>query len=283
MWSPSKVIVVWEQGGASPRRKQIFSEYKANREKVKDFNGMYKNDRDQLLSDKETKAKQLKFLVKALGQLPIMQIYVPDCEGDDVVAYIAKRKLSQYNCRKIIVSSDHDFYQLLEDESIAIFNPMKKVLITATDVINEYGISPRNFCIARSIVGDTSDNIGGVDGVGLKTVAKRFPLLKETDKDHLIDSIILMAQAGAASKKAPKCYQDILNNLDIIKRNWSLMFLDLHNFSHSQVEKIDTKFDNFVPALNHLEFLKSFAAFEIPIPKDIVEFTQELRYLTIKA
>lgn len=284
-FKPKRVYVAWEQGGACQRRKRIFSEYKANRVKQKDFDGLYKNDRDALLSDTRNKAQQLQVLTKALGQLPIVQLYVPDCEGDDVVAYLVKRKLSQEKGLKVIASADKDFYQLLEDPTVRIYSPMKKTLINAQDVIDEYGIAPRNFCLARTLVGDVSDNIDGVQGVGLKTAAKRFPILADVSQDYLPGDMESYAvqQIKELGKKAPKCYQDVIDNMDTVKRNWQLMYLDTHNFAASQIQKIDTKVDGFSPVINNIEYLKAFAAAQIPITKDMSDMVQELRYLTISS
>jgi DNA polymerase-1 len=281
-FKPSKVFVVWEKGGGSPRRKQIYSEYKANRAKTKNFDGLYKNQTDALLEDKELKAKQLLVLTKALSFLPVCQLYISECEGDDIVAYLVKTKFRSDPSTKIIVSSDHDFYQLLEDDTIAIYNPTTKLKVVGKDVIEKFSISPRNFCLARAIVGDVSDNIKGIEGVGLKTVSKRFPMLLETDKDYLVNDIASHSKLQIEqSKKPAKCYQDVLNNLQIVLRNWKLMFLDTHVFSDTQVQTLNNKIDNFTPKINHLEFLRVFIKSKIPVSEELNAMTQELRYLTI--
>ena len=282
---PSRVLVVWEQGGPCSRRKSLCKEYKANRAKQKDFDGMYKSDRDALMSDAQNKAKQLSVLTKALGFLPITQVYVPDCEGDDVVAYIVKRKFMNHKSLKVVASGDKDFYQLLEDPSVRIYSPIKKTLTDSADVLTEYKIAPRNFCLARTLVGDVSDNITGVPGVGLTTVAKRFPFLSDETKDYFLKDILAYAkeQVDINPKKAPKCYQAVLDNEDVAKLNWQLMYLDTFNFSAAQIDKIDSKIDGFKPVLNHLEFMKSFAAAEIPITRDMSDLSQELRYLTVSS
>lgn len=280
---PSKLVVVWEQGGASARRKKLFPEYKANRAKQKDFNGLYKSDRDALMDDSENKARQLLFLTRALSALPIMQIYIPDCEGDDVVAYLIKRKFSQEPGIKVVVSSDKDFYQLLEDENVRVFHPAKKTLLCGKDVLDdpEFGIAPRNFTIARAIIGDTSDNIPGVDGLGFKTVAKRFSFLSDNTQDYDLDQLFQQAKLlKEGAKKPPKCYEDLLMNEGIVRRNYELMFLDTNCFSASQIEKINYRVDDFKPAVNHLDFLKAFSAFDLPITQDLYSIPQDFRFMT---
>ena len=285
-FSPSKVIVFWEQGGGCPRRRKLFPEYKANRAKVKDFNGMYKSERDELLMDKENKSRQLSFLTNALGCLPVCQIYVPDCEGDDILAYALKNSFREHNGYKVVVSSDKDFYQLLDDPNVRVFNHMKKTLINGDDVLKEFKISPRNFCLAKALCGDTSDNIPGVPGIKFATAAKRFPFLGDPNQYWTTDDLVSHAkqEIKANPKKEIKSYKDTILNEDIIKRNWQLMYLDTSGgLSASQVDKINFRLTEFKPAVNHIEFLKAFGLHDIPVSQDMNSLTSELRFLTISS
>jgi len=257
---PKKLFVVWEQGGASPRRKKIYEGYKANRSKDKEsFTQINKDDskRSWLMNDKENKLRQLHLLTQILKQMPVCQIYVGDTEADDVIGYLLRHKLAQENARKILVSSDKDFYQLLENPSIEIYDPAKKILVSAEKILEQYSISPRNFCMARTMVGDTSDNIPGVDGVGLKTAAKRFPILADTITDLQTQDILNFCQQKLAEKSKIKAYSDVFNAKSILERNWSLMYLDSTTLSASQIQKIDFTVDNFKPNLNKLGLIRT--------------------------
>lgn len=257
---PRRLYIVWEQGGASPRRKQIYPGYKANRAKDKTtFKNINQDStsRKWILDDTENKIKQLHLLTNILKQLPVCQIYIPDTEADDIVAYLLRFKLQHENCRKILVSSDKDFYQLLENPSIEIYDPARKILVSGQKVLEEYKISPRNFCLARTLVGDNSDNIDGIDGIGLKTVAKRLPELAEVDADWQPKDIMGFCQKRIDEKSKVKAYQDILNNRDIIDRNWQLMYLDSSSLSASQLQKVDYTVENFKPQMNKLGLIKT--------------------------
>jgi 5'-3' exonuclease len=257
---PRKLVVVWEQGGASPRRKKIFEGYKANRAKDKESFKNIKDDtskRSWLLGDQENKLKQLHLLTQVLKQMPVCQIYIPETECDDIAAYLLRNKFSKENARKILVSSDKDFYQLLENPSIEIYDPGKKILVSAEKILTEYNISPRNFCLARTMVGDTSDNIPGVEGIGLKTAAKRFPFLAEVDKDHQPKDIIEYCETKLKEKSKIKAYSDVGEAKEILQRNWELMYLDSSSMSASQIEKIDFIVDNFKPNLNKLGLIRT--------------------------
>lgn len=257
---PRKVFIVWEQGGASPRRKKIFEGYKANRAKDKDtFKGLNSDDtsRKWILNDTENKIKQLHLLTNILKNLPICQIYVQDTEADDVIAYLLKFRLKSENSKKMLVSSDKDFYQLLEDSSVEIYDPARKILVSADKILDEYKISPRNFCLARTMVGDTSDNIDGIDGIGLKTIAKRLPKLAETEVDYQPQDLVTFCQEYIDNKSKIKAYQDIINNKSLIERNWQLMYLDTSALSSSQIQKVEYSLENFVPRMNKLGLIKT--------------------------
>jgi len=75
--------------------------------------------------------------------------------------------------KTIIASSDKDFYQLCSKD-IQVWNPINKVLITEAYVIQKYNCHPINFSLYKCLVGDTSDNIVGVKGLGNKTIIKYF-------------------------------------------------------------------------------------------------------------
>lgn len=287
MFNPSKLFVVWEQGGGCPKRKKIYPEYKANRVKQKDFDGLYKSEKDAMMADTETKAKQLKFLTTALGSLPVYQMYIPEVEADDVIAYLVKHKYGPYSdyreTTKIVVSSDKDFYQLLDDDYTKVYNPGSKTIINGEDVLKLFGIAPVNFCLARTMCGDDSDNISGIAGVGLKTVAKRFPAFADPSQPLDIDSLLGMARSlQEGKKKAPACYQDILDGSDIVKRNWRLMYLDAVGLAPNQINKINYRIEeSFKPISDKLGFLKAFSEFDIPVTEDMNFIPNDMKILTI--
>lgn len=268
---PDSVYVIWEQGGPSQRRKHIYPNYKANRATNKALQDVYRNDGKYIASsDGKNKLFQLQLLTKILGHLPVCQIYVQDTECDDIIAYLVKRKFQNNNQTKIIVSSDKDFYQLLEDKNVRIFDPGKKILIDSKYVLDNFGISARNFTLARALVGDTSDNLNGVPGIGLKTVINRFPEFKRDDVD--LDLSWIKNEAAKLlneNKKGPKCYSDIVSHMDIIERNWKLMYLDTSCLASTQISKVDYRLEIFKPICNKMDYIKTFVGADIPLTHDI--------------
>lgn len=262
---PKQIYVVWEQGGGCPRRKKIFEGYKANRVKDKDMfkdvgkdSVVPKSHNAWILDDKENRLKQLHLLTQVMKNIPVCQIYLSETECDDIIGYLVKYKFKQDQTKKIIVSSDKDFYQLLEDENVLIYDQSKHDVVNADKVIEKYGISARNFCLAKVLSGDPSDNINGIEGMGFKTAIKRFPELANKEKDILLSDILQLAEEKSKDKKNKvKIFSEVVANKDLLERNWKLMYFDTSNLSASQIEKINYAVDNFIPGMNKLGLIKS--------------------------
>jgi DNA polymerase-1 len=268
-FNPVRLYVVWEQGGGCPRRKKLFPEYKANRLKVSsEFKaiGLPENglpSKKWIKDDKENKLTQTKHLVASLKHLPVCQLYVADAECDDVIAYLVKNKLKSVDAMKIIVSSDRDFYQLLEDPNVQIFNPADKSLhggpVVKVKVGKDefIGVPAKNYALVRTLTGDDSDNIPGVPGFGFKTAVKLFPELLTEDTERSVSELVELAQTKSTEKKALKGYGSVVACADMIWRNWKLMFLSESTLSYEQIKKIDNAVENFQPATNKMGLIKT--------------------------
>lgn len=241
---PSNVYVAWE-GGGSARRRALYSDYKMNRRPER-LNRFYGND---IPDTEENRKHQIVALLEMLKCAPVCQVYVSDCEGDDVVAYLCRGPFRE--SQKVIVSSDKDLYQLL-DENTRIYSLHKKTYVSADDVMEEYRVKAHNFAIAKALCGDTSDNVPGVKGLGFKTVAKRFALLGTEDnivlqdvldysKSHIDESII---------------YRRVVEAEDDVKRNWRLVFLDGSMLSAAQASKVDAQVASFKPRIDRMALLR---------------------------
>jgi len=246
MCRPKRVVVVWE-GGGSFRRRQLFPEYKATRRPVK-LNRFYEGDIPETTENRDA---QVKAIVGCLQHVNVNQVYVPDCEADDVIAHLATRKFKHEH--KIIMSSDRDYYQIL-DERTRVYRLGKKTFIDKQGVKQEFGISPNNFCLAKALCGDPSDNIPGVDGVGFKTLSKRFPRLLD-DEEVELDSIIEECREHAKKSKT-KLYHSIATARELIHRNIRIIDLRGTMLTPEQMRKADHVVENFVPSPNKINLIR---------------------------
>lgn len=243
---PCKIIVAWESGG-SPRRRAIFKNYK-NRRRPQKLNRYYLNEIPDTVNNRDN---QVTLIIEALKHTPVTQVYVPDCEADDVIGYVIRNL--EKDQRVVIVSSDKDYYQLLS-KSIIQWSPGQKKYITPKTLVERYGISATNFCTARCFIGDKSDGIPGVGRAGFTSLSKRFTDLAENDFISVSD---LLKRAEENVKKSPlKLYQNMLENASIAKRNWKLMYLDTHNLSADQISRIDYALENISPSGSKISLVK---------------------------
>jgi|TARA_B100000287_G_C20625886_1_gene777801 5'-3' exonuclease len=244
---PDKVIVVWDCGGGSRKRKTLNKNYKAGRSPVR-LNREVRNL--TLREEQDNKVWQQIRLSEYLNQLPIMQYCIEDVEADDIISYLVQNKrLADYN--KIIISSDKDFYQLCDDKTI-IYRPTQKEVLNKNSIVDQFGIHPNNFALARAIAGDPSDNLKGVPGAGLKTISKRFSFMCE-EKDYLIEDIVRHCEGV---EKPLLVHKRIIENVDKIKQNYRLMQLYSPSLSPIVKSQVNYILENTEAELNLTEFRK---------------------------
>ena len=189
-------------------------------------------------------------LVEYINQTPIIQLMLEGVEADDIISFVVNDP-RHTGWQKVIVSSDKDFYQLCDDETI-IYRPIQKEVLNKNNVIEKFDIHPANFALARAIAGDKSDNLKGVDRVGLPTVAKRLPFLKE-EKTFTIDDVFNYCKEQESSVKA---YDNIVEQIDVVATNYKMMQLYTPSISVQGRNKIRWTLDEFEYEFNKTQFLK---------------------------
>jgi 5'-3' exonuclease len=143
-------------------------------------------------------------------------------------------------------------YQLL-DEHTKIYNLHKKNYVTVPDVISEFRIQPKNFALAKALCGDATDNISGIKGMGFKTAAKILPFLSLED-DIILDDLFKYCDSHSDESTYLK---RIVEQKDLIQRNWRLVYLDGGMLSAHQASKIDSLIDTFDPQSNRMGLIKA--------------------------
>ena len=154
-----------------------------------------------------------------LNQMPISQTMLPAVEADDVIAYVS-RLPSLNGWQKVIVTSDKDFFQLCDDETV-VLRPIQKKVINTNRLLEEFSIHPTNMALARAIAGDKSDNLPGIRGVGLGTIKKRFPFFADAEF-CTIDKLMGFCETSGTELKV---YQQIIEGREVIEENLSLIHI----------------------------------------------------------
>ena len=241
---PSAVYVCWEGGGSSRRRK-LFSEYKLARAPGK-LNRFYEDD----IPDTEDNRKhQVEALLGMLKCVPVCQLYASDCEGDDLVAYLSCGPLSALD--KIIVSSDKDLYQLLDDRT-KMYSLHKKTFITKETVMEEFRVQAQHFALAKALCGDPGDNVPGIKGIGFRKVAKLFPMMG-LEESVLLQDVIDFAHTHADESAL---YQRVIDHVDEIRRNWQLVYLNGNMVPANQQAAVDQRIKEFVPRADRVNLVR---------------------------
>jgi adenine-specific DNA-methyltransferase len=232
---PDDIIVCWDGEGGSQRRRAQNKDYKEGRKPIR-LNRSTRNLSED--EEKENKFWQQLRLIEYLNQLPITQLMLPSVEADDVIGYVTQySKFKEH--QKVIVSSDKDFFQLCNGNTI-LYRPIQKTILNESRVTEEYGIHPNNFALARAICGDKSDNIKGIQGAGLPTIAKRFPFMKN-DSFCTIETVIDHCEE---QEKKLLIHERILDNRDKISDNYKLMQLYAPSISAQGTHQLRAKLDN---------------------------------------
>ena len=243
--NPDIVSVVWEGKGSAERRRKMLKEYKEGRK----FRGLNRHFEYSQEDESESFAKQLQLLKECLDVLPVYQPAVQFLEADDQIAYSCRNFFK--NEIKIIVSTDKDFFQLI-DEDTTIFRPVKTKdspqgeFVDLEWMIEKENIFPPNYALLKAIVGDKSDNITGVKGVGEKTAKREVTLLAD-EIDYDIDELMEFVKTNKNKK-----YQKYIDNEELIRNNYRLVqLLDIDVNIQSIValersyEKKELKFNSY--------------------------------------
>ena len=143
-------------------RNEIYSEYKANRAEAPD-----------------DLAPQFEYIRKSVEAFNLPSIELINYEADDLIATYAK-KIIESGAKVTVISSDKDLMQLVSTK-IRLFDPMKSKVIGEKEVIEKFGVKPNQVIDVQSLAGDSSDNIPGVPGIGVKTAAELINKYKNLD------------------------------------------------------------------------------------------------------
>ena len=143
-------------------RNDIYSEYKANRSEAP-----------------EDLAPQFEYIRKSVEAFNLPSIELSNYEADDLIATYTKQ-IIKVGAKVTVISSDKDLMQLVSDK-VRLYDPMKSKVLGEKEVVEKFGVKPNQVIDVQSLAGDSSDNIPGVPGIGIKTASELINKYKTLD------------------------------------------------------------------------------------------------------
>ena len=215
---PTQVYVVFDGAGSSNNRKNLLPEYKSGRnlQRITNWDAF-----DNLEDEDDAKIDQIIRIIQYLKTLPVKTVSLDKVEADDIIAHLCSVVPKQEKDKVFIVSSDKDFLQLV-NQNVIVYRPMEKEFYTEEVIKEKYNMSPSNFIIYKTLMGDNSDKVKGVKGLGEKKLYKLFPELKE--KDISLDDVYNICESKF---KEHVIYARIIQGIDDLEKNYRIM--DLSN------------------------------------------------------
>jgi len=244
---PTSVYVVFDGVGSSTNRKNLLPEYKSKRNVNKITNwDIFENKSTEV----GAQVDQISRLIYYLQCLPVKILSLDKVEADDIIAFMATHLSETYDSQVFIASNDKDFFQLI-NSNITVYKTGEKVFYTEEKIQERFGVLTENFILFKTLVGDNSDKIPGVKGMGEGKLLKFFPELAE--QELTLEDIFSISEAKL---KENKMYAKVLHSFDDVRNFHRLM--DLKNPLIDDNEKtyiVDT-INEDIPKLNTKEFLQ---------------------------
>jgi len=209
-------------------RNEIYSEYKANRSEAPD-----------------DLAPQFEYIRKSVSAFNLPSVDLPNYEADDLLATYVEQILAK-GAKVTIVSSDKDLMQLYKKD-VRLFDPMKNKFITPEDIVTKFGVGPEKVIDVQSLAGDSSDNVPGVPGIGVKTAAELI------NKYGTLENLLNNAQEIKQNKRR----ETLIENKDkaIISKKLVTLMKDApveRKIEEFQLKEIDK--DKLYKFLREMEF-----------------------------
>jgi DNA polymerase-1 len=203
-------VFCWDS--RTSKRKEIYSEYKANRQR-KEYT------KEDMEFDKAFRKQMSKLRTTYLPMIGFKNIFIQKgYESDDIIASICNNNEKRKNNNEIvIVSSDSDLFQCVS-YCTSLYNPQTNKMLTLQNFKRQYGINPVRWGLVKSLAGCVTDNVKGIKGVGEKTAVK-----------YLLNKL----------KKDSKAYKSISSpeGIKIFNRNKELVILPFKNTNTFRLRK----------------------------------------------
>jgi 5'-3' exonuclease len=246
--NPTQVYVIFDGAGSANARKNLLPEYKSGRDlqRITNWDAF-----DDIEDEHDAKVDQMVRIIQYLKTLPVKTVTLPKVEADDVIAYLSDIIPEKPEDKVFIVSSDKDFLQLI-NKNVIVYRPMEKEFYTEQTVVEKFNMSPHNFILYKTLMGDNSDKVKGVKGLGEKKLKKLFPELGE--RDMSLDDIYNICESKF---KENVIYARVIQHISELEKNYKIMDL-----SNPMLDENDKKYLTQVVKTNDHRYIPDqFVAF----------------------
>ena len=243
---PTSVYVVFDGAGSSINRKNLLPEYKSGRNLVRITNW---DVFDSLEEEHDSKVNQTVRLIHYLKCLPVKTVSMNKVEADDIIAYLSDILSTKHGSKVFIVSNDQDFIQLVNNK-ITVYRPAEKEFYTKEMIKSNYGVLAENFILYKTLLGDNSDKVEGIKGLGKKGVTKKFPELLE--RPLSFDDLMGIAESKL---KEHVIYARVLQDEERLRNNYKIMDLGKPLVDEVEKQYLEEFSEELPPALNTKAFM----------------------------
>ncbi len=209
-------------------RNEIYSDYKANRSEAPD-----------------DLAPQFEYIRKSVLAFNLPSVELVNYEADDLIATYVDQIIKK-GAKVTIVSSDKDLMQLFRKD-VRIFDPMKNKFISEQDVQNKFGVGPSKVIDVQALAGDSSDNVPGVPGIGVKTAAELI------NKYGNLEKLLKLAHEIKQNKRRETLIENkekaIISKKLVTLKHDAPVDRDLNEFKLKEIDK-----DKLYKFLREMEF-----------------------------
>jgi len=196
---PSHLAVIFD-AGEKTFRNEIYKEYKANRP-----------------PPPEDLIPQFPLVRDATRAFGVACVDMPGYEADDLIATYA-RMAREAGARCTIISSDKDLMQLVVDGKVELYDTMKNKRLASPEVMEKFGVAPSKVVQVQALAGDSTDNVPGVRGIGVKTAAELINIYGDLEN--------LLSKAGEI--KQNKRRETLIENAENARISLKLVTLDVN-------------------------------------------------------
>jgi DNA polymerase-1 len=265
-------------------RNEIYPDYKANRD-----------------APPEDLVKQLPIAIDWIREMGFAHLAKEGFEADDIIATLAKYGKEQgLNVR--IVSHDKDLYQMIEDGKVVMYDSVKRKEITGQECFEKFGVYPKDFINFQAIIGDSSDNIPGVKGIGKvgasKLINKYFTLeaiyddLENCGTVNIQKKLLESKENAFMSRELVTMKQDVFKDFDLEsfafedKNYLTCLIDDFERYEMRQAikkAKIGVDFSDMSEAEENSEDTLTFEAITLDTKEKLFEIINTITPYTLVA